>query len=95
MSHAYTFHTYNDYYNTALMYIDVYKRQEHSHVFHQRVANYTGIKIEHNEMTLLNKGLMYNIPSFYKNFMIREIICAEAAIKTIDNISHRRKRVPS
>ena len=25
---------------------------EHSHVFHQRVANYTGIKFEHNEMTL-------------------------------------------
>ena len=42
-------------------------------------------------MALLNKGLMYNIPSFNKNFMIREIICAEAAIKTIDNISHQEE----
>ena len=31
---------------------------EHSHVFYQRVANYTGIKFEQNEMALLNKGLI-------------------------------------
>ena len=34
---------------------------------------------------------MYNIPSFNKNFMIREIICAEADIQTIDNISHQEE----
>lgn len=58
-------------------------------MFYQQVANYSGINFKEDEMTLLNKGLMYNIPAFKNKFIIHEIICVEAAIKNIDYVSYQ------
>lgn len=55
------------------------------HEFYTRVSNLTSIEFNKNEMDILNKGLNYNIPDNSKNHIVHEIICAEAAIKSIPN----------
>ena len=56
----------------------MYKRQ-----FYTRVSNLTSIQFTSDERDILNKGLNYNIPYISKDHIIREIISAEAAVKTI------------
>ena len=64
---------------------------EHSHKFYQPVANFSEIDFTNDEMMLLNKGLKYDIPSFKSNSVIHELMCIEAAIKSINNNSDQEE----
>ena len=61
------------------------------HTFYSRVSNLTDIEFDSRELNLLNKGLKYNVPDFNKNHLTREIIHAEAAIKTVPNVNSQNE----
>ena len=55
------------------------------HKFYTRISNLTSTQFNNVEMDVLNRGLKYNIPYNSKSHIIREIISAEAAVKTLPN----------
>jgi transposase-like protein len=55
----------------------------HQHVFHPRVTNKTTIHFTNDELTLLNKGLKYNLPYRPKNWIQNLAIETETAISQL------------
>lgn len=62
------------------------------HVFNKRIANLTNIEFDKNELSILNKGLKYNLPYSNNNKnLIKEIVQAEAVIKTLPNLNSQNE----
>jgi hypothetical protein len=61
----------------------VENKQQHNHTFYKRVCNLSNTIFTNNEMTLLNKGLKYNLHHKPKQWLQTLAIEADAAINLI------------
>jgi hypothetical protein len=58
-------------------------QQQQHHTFYQRVSNLTNITFTNDELTLLNKGLKYNLHNTPKNWLHTLAIDADTAISLL------------
>jgi hypothetical protein len=58
--------------------------QKHNHLLHQRVSNLSNTTFTDEEMTLLNKGLKYNLHHKQKHWLQTLAIETDTAINLID-----------
>jgi hypothetical protein len=58
--------------------------QQNEHVFHQRVDKLSNVMFTNEEMTLLNKGLKYNLHHKHKRWIQTLAIEADTAINLLD-----------
>lgn len=55
------------------------------HTFYRRTANLSSINLTNAETVLLSKGLSYNLPRFDKNYLVIEVLNAEATIRMLSD----------
>jgi hypothetical protein len=58
--------------------------QQNEHVFHQQVDNLSNVMFTNEEMTLLNKGLKYNLHHKYKRWIQTLALEADTVINLLD-----------
>jgi hypothetical protein len=55
------------------------------HTFYRRIANLSSINLTNAETILLSKGLSYNLPRFNNNYLVHEVVNAEATIRMLSD----------